>query len=328
MTVFTPATRRAVKLKLAIQGPSGSGKTLGALALAHGLAAGGKIAVIDTENGSASLYAERFAFDTLDLRPPYTSARYLEAITAAAEAGYAVVVIDSLSHEWVGEGSILSRKESDDARPGANSYTNWGKYTKEHEGFKAGILGAPIHVIATMRAKQDYILETNEKGKQQPRKIGLAPIQREGMEYEFTTVWEVQMTHHATTSKDRTGLFGEEAVDLCSPALPKRLLAWLASATVDNGRGGTSTASAGPKGDAAPVSSPAAPTPPKRITEADEFPTRDTPWPGEGKLHGKTVREWALNQLRAVEAGEAPVPDEWLAIVKLELKARAAKAAV
>ncbi len=317
--VFSPATRKAVKLKIAIQGPSGSGKTLGALALAQGLASGGKIAVIDTENGSASLYADRYSFDTLDLRPPYTSARYLDAITAAAEAGYTVVVIDSLSHEWVGEGSILSRKEGDDARPGANSYTNWAKYTKEHEGFKAGILAAPIHVIATMRAKQDYILETNEKGKQQPRKIGLAPIQREGMEYEFTTVWEVQMTHRATTSKDRTGLFGDEPVDLLSPALPKRLLEWLGSAVMERG-GAESPSHAG-------VASKGTPAPTLRITEEDVFPTRDTPWPGSGPVQGKTVREWAKNQLLAVDDGTVKVPDEWLSIVRLELKARAAKAA-
>lgn len=234
---FTKATRRAVKLKLAVQGPSGSGKTRGALALAEGLARGGKVALIDTENGSASLYSDRFTFDTVVMHAPYTSEKYAKAVQAAVEAGYTVVVVDSLSHQWAGAGGILSRKESDDARPGANSYTNWGRYTKEHEAFKAMLLEAPIHLVATLRAKQDYVLETNEKGKQQPKKMGLAPIQREGMEYEFGVVFELQMDHKAAVSKDRTGLFDGTLSDL-SPDEGKNevvqsLLGWLDSAAPD-----------------------------------------------------------------------------------------------
>lgn len=229
---FKKATRRAVKVKLAIQGPSGAGKTVAALQLATTLAEGGTIAVIDTENGSASLYADRYGFDVLNLAPPYTSARYIEALEAAIEAGYTAIVIDSLSHQWMGEGGILSRKEALDARPGSNSYTNWATFTKEHELFKARLLNAPVHLIATMRAKQDYVLETNEKGKQTPRKVGLAPVQREGTEYEFTTVFELQMDHRAIVSKDRTGLFGggSDPIDLLQPATGKSLLAWLKSA--------------------------------------------------------------------------------------------------
>lgn len=229
---FKRATRRAVKVKLAVQGPSGAGKTVAALQLATALAEGGKVAVIDTENGSASLYADRYTFDVLDLAPPYTSARYIEAIDAAVEAGFSAVVIDSLSHQWMGEGGILSRKEALDARPGSNSYTNWATFTKEHEGFKAKLLNAPVHLIATMRAKQDYVLETNERGKQTPKKVGMAPVQREGVEYEFTTVFELQMDHRAIVSKDRTGLFGggTDPIDLLQPATGKALLAWLKDA--------------------------------------------------------------------------------------------------
>jgi hypothetical protein len=226
---FRRATREQVKLKIGVQGPSGSGKTLGALALAFGLAPNGKVAVVDTENGSASLYADRYSFDVLELNPPYTSKRYLDALTEAAEAGYEVVILDSISHQWAGEGGILDRKSVMDARPGSNSYTNWAGFTKEHEEFKARILNAPVHVIATLRAKQDYIVETNERGKAQPKKVGLAPVQREGMEYEFSVVFELQMDHKASVSKDRTGLFQEDIVDLLDKTVTKRIREWLAS---------------------------------------------------------------------------------------------------
>ncbi len=147
----------------------------------------------------------------------------------AIEEGYSVLVIDSLSHQWNGDGGILSRKEEADKKPGSNSYTNWAAFTKEHTAFVGKVLQLPIHVIATLRSKQDYILETNERGKQQPLKVGMAPVQREGLEYEFSTVFDVQMDHRALASKDRTGLFGDEGVDLVKPATGKRLLAWLAT---------------------------------------------------------------------------------------------------
>lgn len=227
---FTRAKREAVKLKLAVSGPSGSGKTLGALALAQALARGGKIAVIDTENGSAALYSDRFEFDAITMHPPFLSAKYIEAVKAAVAAGYAVVVVDSISHQWAGDGGILSRKEQLDQRPGSNSYTNWAQFTKEQEAFKAFLVSADIHLIATMRSKQDYVLEKNENGKQQPKKVGLAPIQRDGMEYEFTTVFELQMDHKAAVSKDRTGIFEGTLSDLTDGEVVKSLSAWLKSA--------------------------------------------------------------------------------------------------
>lgn len=227
---FKKATRQAVKLKIGMQGPSGSGKTLGALALAKALAPAGKVAVIDTENGSASLYGDRYEFDTLSLGAPYTSARYADAIDAAVEAGYEVIILDSISHQWMGEGGILSRKEALDARPGSNSYTNWASFTKEHETFKAKLLNCPAHLIATVRAKQDYVIEQNERGKSTPRKVGMAPVQRDGMEYEFSIVFELQMDHRAAVSKDRTGLFNDGTpIDLTDRKVGARINDWLST---------------------------------------------------------------------------------------------------
>jgi hypothetical protein len=201
---FVKAERTQVKLKIAITGPSGSGKTWSALEIAMGI--GKRIALIDTENASASLYADRFEFDTMTIEPPYTIQKYTQAINAAEKAGYDVLIIDSISHAWAGEGGLLSKKEALDSR-GGNSFSNWSSITKEQEQFKGTLLNANIHLICTMRSKQDYILETNDKGKQAPKKVGLAPIQRDGMEYEFTTVFDLSMKHEAQASKDRTSLF-------------------------------------------------------------------------------------------------------------------------
>lgn len=203
--MFKKAERKKVKLKLAITGPSGSGKTYSALRLAKGL--GGKVAVIDTENGSASLYSDRFEFDVLELEPPFTTDKYIAALKAAEESGYSVVIIDSASHQWAGEGGMLDRKAKLDSRPGSNSYTNWNQMTPEHERFKSSIQQSDIHTICTMRSKQEYILETNDKGKQAPKRVGLAPVQRDAMEYEFTVVFDIAMNHEAEVSKDRTGIF-------------------------------------------------------------------------------------------------------------------------
>lgn len=226
---FQRATRTQARLKIAISGPSGSGKTRGALALARVLAgADGKIALIDTENGSASLYADDFEFDTMSLGPPFLSARYLEAMEAAREAGYTVLVIDSLSHQWNGEGGILARKEDVDKR-GGNQWTNWREFTKEHTGFVSSVLQMPCHVICTLRSKQEYVMEENSRGKSQPKKVGTAPVQREGLEYEFSIVFDVQMDHKAAASKDRTKLFADKLVDLTDKKVGGAIVKWIAS---------------------------------------------------------------------------------------------------
>lgn len=229
MSKFQRAERKRAKVKIAITGPSGAGKTYSALALASGL--GKRIAVIDTENDSASLYSDRFEFDTLVIDAPYTIQKYLEAINAAQEEGYDVLIIDSITHAWAGEGGLLAKKEALDAR-GGNSFSNWAGITREHEQFKANLLGSDIHLICTMRSKQDYVLDMGDKGKTTPRKVGLAPIQRDGMEYEFTTVFDVSMDHDASTSKDRTGLFDGHTTKITSQT-GRRFQEWLNGAKVE-----------------------------------------------------------------------------------------------
>lgn len=202
---FKKAERKQVKIKLAINGPSGSGKTYSALRLAKGM--GGKIAVIDTEQGSASLYSDRFEFDTLTLGPPFTTDKYLDAINDAVKAGYDILVIDSISHQWAGQGGMLERKAQMDSTGKSNSFANWNRMTPEHERFKSAIQHSNIHIISTIRSKTEYALVQDDKGKQSPRRMGMAPIQRDGIEYEFTIVFDLSIDHHAEVSKDRTSLF-------------------------------------------------------------------------------------------------------------------------
>lgn len=223
MSLFQKATRKKSKLKIALTGPAGSGKTYSALSVAKGI--GKKIALVDTENGSASLYADRFDFDAANMTPPYLTAKYLKAIDAAVQAGYDVVILDSISHAWAGEGGILRRKDALDAGGKGNSYTNWNRFTPEHEQFIAKILHAPIHVITTMRSKQEYIL-TDTKGKQVPKKVGMAPVQRDGVEYEFTAVFDLGMNHHCEVSKDRTGMFDGQVFQP-NEELGKQLIEWI-----------------------------------------------------------------------------------------------------
>lgn len=220
---FQKAVKSAAKLRLAMTGPSGSGKTYSALRIASGI--GKRIALIDTENHSAALYADSFDFDTISLMPPYTLDKYMDSMKAAVEAKYDVLVVDSISHAWAGEGGLLEKKGAMDVR-GGNSYTNWAPITKEHEQFKSLLLTCDIHLIVTMRSKQDYIMEMSDKGKSVPRKVGLAPIQREGMEYEFTMVLDMAMDHNATVSKTRVSKFDGK---LFQPSKETgiELLAWL-----------------------------------------------------------------------------------------------------
>lgn len=206
--MFKKAERKQAKLKTAVTGPTGSGKTWSALRLATGL--GGKIAFIDTENGSASLYAEHFDFDVLDIAPPFTTDKFITAINAAEKAGYATIVIDSLTHAWAGEGGLLEQKAALDARPNSNHWTNWGPIDKKDHELKNAFLHSSCHIIATMRSKMEYT-QTQSGDKKKIEKLGLAPIQRDGLSYEFSVVFDIGMDHKAEVSKDRTHLFDDSA---------------------------------------------------------------------------------------------------------------------
>lgn len=210
--MFKPAVRSKLKARMAIDGPTGSGKTYTALTAATAFANGGKIAVIDTERGSASLYSDIFKFDVAEL-DYYDPLTYVEAIKAAESSYYEVLMIDSLSHAWDGEGGALDQVDQNSARNRGNSYTAWRTVTPKHRKLVDSILRAKCHVITTMRSKMEYVMETDSNGKTSIRKVGLAPIQRAGMEYEFTWVLDMDYEHTAVVSKSRAALLADKVVN-------------------------------------------------------------------------------------------------------------------
>lgn len=225
--MFQRAERKKAKLRLALCAPSGGGKTYSALLLAMGL--GGKIAMIDTENGSGELYSGLCEYDVERITAPYTPKKYVAAIKEAEKAGYKVLIIDGLSHAWSGEGGILDMKDAaTKASRSGNSYMAWRTITPEHNNLIEAMLTSSIHIIATMRTKTAYEI-VEEDGKKKPVKLGLAPVQRDGMEYEFTVVLDLSVDGHiATSSKDRTGLFDGQFMKP-SAETGKMLLDWLES---------------------------------------------------------------------------------------------------
>ena len=216
------AQRKQTKMKLGIQSPSGGGKTYSSLLLAYGLIEDwSKIAVIDTENHSSELYSHLGGFNVLPLKEPFSPERYIEAIETCEKAGMEVIIIDSISHEWEGKGGIL---ESHSSMTG-NSFTNWHKVTPRHNGFVQKILQSPTHIIATIRSKQDFVL-SEKNGKMVPEKVGLKGVQRDGMDYELTIVFELDIKHNCTASKDRTSMFVDKPQFVISEATGKRIRNW------------------------------------------------------------------------------------------------------
>ena len=205
------AERRKAKLRIGMSGPAGSGKTFSALLLASGMATWDKIALIDTESGSGELYANSKGigqYQYLRLNPGYTPERYIEAIKTCEDAGMEVIIIDSATHEWDGSGGCLEIVDQiTQASRSQNSYIAWGKVTPRHKKFIDSIIQSPCHIITTTRRKQDYDMGKDEKGKTIVTKVGLKEIQRDGFEYELTVAFDIDISHHAITSKDRTGLF-------------------------------------------------------------------------------------------------------------------------
>lgn len=216
------ATRKQAKIKLALQGPSGSGKTYSSLLLAYGLSGDwSKIAIIDTENHSADLYAHLGTYNVLPLSKPFSPERYIEAIEVCEKAGISVIILDSITHEWDGPGGIL---ELHQAMVG-NSFTNWSKITPRHNAFVQKFLQSECHIVATIRTKQDYVL-SEKNGKMVPEKVGLKAVTREGMDFEFTLVFDLDIKHMASASKDRTGLYMDKPEMVISSDTGQKILEW------------------------------------------------------------------------------------------------------
>ncbi len=203
MSQFHKAERKRGKLRLAIVGPAGSGKTYSALLIAFGI--GGKVAFIDTERGSGELYDHLGDYDACTLEAPFEPKKYVAAIKAAEVAGYDTIIIDSLTHAWAGTGGLLDRHGMIADKSG-NSWAAWRMVTPQHNELVDALLQSSCHIIATMRSKMEYT-QVEEGGKKSVKKLGMSPIQRDGMEYEFTVFMDIDQNHIASSTKDRTTLF-------------------------------------------------------------------------------------------------------------------------
>jgi len=222
---FRKATKSQAKLRAAVFGPSGAGKTFTSLRVATGLAGGSPIALIDTERGSASKYADRFTFDVMELEDQSIQG-YVDAIKQAAQAGYGVLVIDSLSHGWQ---TLLEEVEKlAKAKYRGNTWSAWSEGTPLQKKLVQAILGFPGHVIATMRSKTEWTTVDDGRGRKTPQRVGLAPEQGKGVEYEFDLLVEISTDHIANVIKDRTGRFQDKLLDKPGEDFGQQLAAWLA----------------------------------------------------------------------------------------------------
>ena len=220
------ASKKQVKLRLGLSAVSGGGKTYSALLIAYGLCNDWtKIAVVDTENDSASLYSDLGAYNVLPLQSPYSPERYIEAIKTCEDSGMEVIIVDSITHEWDGKGGLL---EIHNQMTG-NSFTNWASLTPRHQKFIDAILSSKCHVITTVRRKQDYEMSKDSTGKVKVEKAGLKEITREGFEYELTLNLELDTKHNCKASKDRTGLFIDKPEFVPTIETGKLIKAWCES---------------------------------------------------------------------------------------------------
>jgi hypothetical protein len=235
MSGFKRATKAAAKLRAAVFGPSGAGKTFTSLRIAKGL--GGSIAVIDTEGAfhqrpdgtveemsSAAKYADRFEFDVLNLNDKSIDG-YIAAIRDAADGGYGVLVIDSLSHGWQ---TLLEEVEKlAKAKYRGNTWSAWSEGTPLQRKLVQAILSFPGHVIATMRSKTEWTTVDDGKGRKSPQRVGLAPEQGKGVEYEFDLLIEISTDHIGNVIKDRTGKFQDKLIDKPGEDFGRQLADWL-----------------------------------------------------------------------------------------------------
>jgi hypothetical protein len=225
MLQLQKATRKKSKLRLNISGPAGAGKTYSALLMAKGLIGDwGKIAVIDTENGSAGLYSHLGDFNTIDLQAPFSPERYIEAIDACIKAGMECIIIDSSTHEWNGAGGCIDINEKlAQSKYKGNTWSAWSATTPRHDSFVNKVLQCPTHVITCTRSKMETVMTDDKKVK----KLGMKDIQREGWEYELTVSLNIDRdTHTATASKDRTNLFEGKDPFVITEETGRQIAAW------------------------------------------------------------------------------------------------------
>jgi hypothetical protein len=229
------ASKEQVKLMIALTGPSGSGKTYSALQLAYGITGDwSKIAVADTENRSALYYAgERTGkWEHIDFAPSmlggYHPNNWIKLIEfAESDPNTSVLILDSITHEWQGKGGCLELVDAYSKNQKGNTFTPWKTVTPLHTSFIDRMRSSRLHIIATMRSKTEYAQERNEHGKMTPKKLGLGTMQREGTDYEFGVIFDIEIeSHSATSSKDRTGLFAGKPPFLITPEIGKQLLVW------------------------------------------------------------------------------------------------------
>jgi len=226
--ILQTCKKAQAKIKIAVQSVSGGGKTYSSLKLAYGMCKDwGKIAVIDTEYQSSNLYADLGPYKVLMLTAPYSPERYVEAIQACELAGMEVIIIDSLSHEWDGDGGILDIH----SQMAGNSFTNWSKVTPRHNALVQKILSSQAHIIATVRSKQEYVL-TDKNGKSVPEKVGMKGVQRDGLEYDFTLVFELDIKHQAICTKDRTQLFSNKVPFTIDSSTGEKIINWCSEGVI------------------------------------------------------------------------------------------------
>ena len=328
---FVKATKEKAFLRLALVGVSGGGKTYSALNIAQHLVPGGKVAVIDTEHGSASKYADLFEFDTVELSD-FKPTSYIAMIKAAATNGYDVLIIDSLTHAW---DALLAMKDKEAAKKGQNSFTAWGAVNKHYDSLIDAIVGTPIHIIGTIRSKSDYIMEeyiVGGKTRTKPVKVGMKAIHRDGFEYEFDVVAQMDIDNRLIVEKTRCPALTGEVIEKPGAEVAETLRVWLSDGIEpaalfqddpdnDNESRGEQRAPLDPNdyprgwpqnspaaeqkhqderdtdtGETAPGTEPRGFVPPP--PNGDDFPTISSVWPdvasGLLKLNPKQLREKGL----------------------------------
>lgn len=287
------ATRTQAKARVALIGPSGSGKTYSALLMALTLAGGKRVVLVDTEHGSASKYADLtdprsgllLDFDVIEL-DSFAPDTYVDAIDAAAKAGAGAVVIDSLSHAWAGKDGALEMVDKAAKKSGSgNSFAAWRDITPRHNRLVEALSACPTHLIVTMRSKMEYVLEQvegkNGRTVTQPKKVGLAPIQREGLEYEFDVVGDIDLDHQWVISKTRCPEFDGAVIEKPGVKFAETYAAWLHTGAAPT-----------PKPAPVAVARPAAAPTTRKVTFS-----RHAKWDGAEQWNGKPLEAAPLDAL-------------------------------